>query len=279
MVTDAYMCFDTQSGEWINEMYEKRHIDAEVREGKRSGAFSSSWYKGKSAYILQSFNGILGDLFTQAHELGHALHSYLSTRAQKPFNLQYSYCIAEVGSIFGELLLTEKLLGMAESKKEKQVLLAKVLDEFSDTAFQVSARVFFETSLYDVIKDGEVLDGERISELWIAARDDIFGDAVEWLPEMKFWWTQKLHFYMAYMRYYNYPYVFAQLFVYAMYKLYKEQGQKFVPKFKALLAAGSSKSPRELAKGLGFDIRKEEFWQKGIDQYVEFIDMFEETLK
>ena len=278
LVTDAYITFDKQSGEWINDMYERRHIDAEVRKGKRSGAFCSSWYSGKSAYILQSFNGILGNVFTQAHELGHALHSYLCTRAQKPFNLQYSYCIAEVGSIFGELLLTEKLLGMAESKEEKQVLLAKVLDEFSDTAFQVSARVFFETSLYDALKNGEVLDGERISELWINARDSIFGDVVEWLPVMKYWWCMKLHFYLSYMRYYNYPYVFAQLFVYAMYRLYKEQGQEFVPKLKALLAAGSSKSPRDLAAEIGFDITKEEFWQKGIDQYIAFIDKFEETL-
>jgi oligoendopeptidase F len=279
LVTDAYMRFDRQSGEWIDEMYEKRHIDAEVRKGKRSGAFCSSWYSGKSAYVLQSFTGILGNVFTQAHELGHALHAYLCTRAQTPFNLQYSYCIAEVGSIFGELLLTEKLIGMAESNEEKRVLLAKVLDEFSDTAFQVSVRVFFETSLYDALKEGEVLDGEKISELWIKARDSIFGDAVEWLSEMKWWWCMKLHFYLSYMRYYNYPYVFAQLFVYAMYRLYKEQGQEFVPKLKALLAAGSSNSPRELAAEIGFDITKEEFWQKGINQYVEFIDMFEETLK
>jgi oligoendopeptidase F len=278
LVTDAYSSFDEQSGEWIDEMYEKRHIDAEVRKGKRSGAFCSSWYTGKSAYILQSFTGNLGNIFTQAHELGHALHAYLCTRTQKPFNLQYSYCIAEVGSIFGELLLTEKLIGMAETEEEKRFLLAKVLDEFSDTAFQVSARVFFETCLYDALKNGEVLDGERISELWIAARDDIFGDVVEWLPEMKWWWCMKLHFYLSYMRYYNYPYVFAQLFVYAMYRLYKEQGQEFVPTLKALLASGSSKSPRELAAEIGFDITKEEFWQKGIDQYVEFINRFEETL-
>jgi oligoendopeptidase F len=279
LVTDAYMNFDKQSGDWIDDMYERRHIDAEVRKGKRSGAFCSSWYKGQSAYILQSFNGILGNVFTQAHELGHALHAYLCTRAQKPINLLYSYCIAEVASIFGELLLTEKLIGMAESNEEKQVLLAKVLDEFSDTAFQVSARVFFETSLYDALKEGEILDGEKISELWIAARDSIFGDSVRWLPQMKWWWCMKLHFYMSYMRYYNYPYVFAQLFVYAMYRLYKEQGQEFVPKLKALLAAGSSKSPRELASEIGFDITTEEFWQKGIDQYNEFIDRFEQTLE
>lgn len=88
----------------------------------------------------------------------------------------------------------------------------------------------------------------------------------------------KLHFYMANYRYYNYPYVYAQLFVYAMYRLYKEQGKDFVPKLKTLLSAGSSKSPRELAAEIGFDVTTEEFWQKGIDQFSEFIEMFKETL-
>ena len=88
----------------------------------------------------------------------------------------------------------------------------------------------------------------------------------------------KLHFFIPNYRYYNYPYVYAQLFVFAMYRLYKEQGKEFVPKLKALLGAGSSKSPRELAAEIGFDITKEDFWQKGIDQFAEFIKMFEETL-
>jgi oligoendopeptidase F len=83
---------------------------------------------------------------------------------------------------------------------------------------------------------------------------------------------------MANYRYYNYPYVYAQLFVYAMYRLYKEQGKDFVPKLKNLLASGSSKAPRELAAEIGFDITKEEFWQKGIDQFQEFVSLFETTL-
>jgi oligoendopeptidase F len=82
---------------------------------------------------------------------------------------------------------------------------------------------------------------------------------------------------MANYRFYNYPYVYAQLFVYALYRLYKEQGKSFAPKLKALLAAGSSKSPRELATELGFDIATEAFWQKGMQQAEEFINMLEQT--
>ncbi|MFX0044621.1 MAG: M3 family metallopeptidase [Candidatus Hermodarchaeota archaeon] len=278
IIVQAYTDFDEESGKWMDEMYERRHIDGEVRPGKTSGAFCSTWHSGKSAYILQSYNGVLGDMYTQAHELGHALHAYLGTRTQKPSNYEIGSCVAETGSIFGELLLTEKLLGQANTREEKLVVLGTILDQFGQAAFQVSARVFFETSIYEQMEKGNFLDGEKLSDLWIEARNRIYGDAIDWMPEMRYWWTMKLHFYMPNYRYYNYPYVYAQLFVYAMYRLYKEQGKEFVPKLKNLLAAGSSKSPRELAAEIGFDIATVEFWQKGIDQYVEFIDKFENAL-
>jgi oligoendopeptidase F len=230
------------------------------------------------AYILQSFNGKVDDVYTQAHELGHAVHAYLVSRTQKPTNCDVGSCIAETGSIFGELLLTERLLSMTNTKEEKQAILMGVLDEFGMSAFQVSARVFFEQSMYDTIIQGQFLDGETVAKLWVAARDKIYGDTVNWLDVMKWEWTMKPHYYMANYRFYNYPYVFAQLFVFALYRLYREQGQGFVSKLKVLLAAGSSKSPRELISELGFDIADEEFWQKGIEQADEFIRMLEESV-
>ena len=277
-IVDAYMRFDEETGGWVDEMFEKRHIDGEVRKGKSSGAFCASWLAGKTAYILQSFNRKMGDVYTQTHELGHAVHAYLGSRAQKPSNLEVGSCVAETGSIFGELLLTERLLSKAKTKEEKQAILANILDEFGIAAFQVSARVFFEQSMYDTIERGKFLDGETVAKLWATARDKIYGDSVDWLNVMKWEWTMKPHYYMANYRFYNYPYVFAQLFVFALYQVYKEQGKSFVPKLKRLLAAGSSKSPRELAAELGFDITDETFWEKGMKQAAKFIDILEETL-
>jgi oligoendopeptidase F len=277
-VTAAYTEFDDEIGSWIREMFEKRHVDGEVRKGKESGAWCASWVAGKSAYILQSFNEKLGDVYTLAHELGHAVHAYLGSRTQKPRNLQIGSCIAETGSVFGELLLTERLLKNAATTEEKQAILANVLDEFGMAAFQVSARVFFEQSLYEAIQGGRFLDGETVAGLWVAARDRIYGEAVEWLEAMKWEWTMKPHYYLANYRFYNYPYVYAQLFVFALYRLYREQGPAFVPKLKRILAAGSSRSPADLAAELGFDVRKEAFWQKGMEQAKEFVDALEKTV-
>ncbi len=274
-VTESYLEFDKEVGGWVEEMFERRHIDGKARKGKESGAWCSSWIAGKTAYILQSFNGKIGDLYTLAHELGHAIHAYLGSRSQKPSNLKIGSCFAETGSVFGELLLTERLLNKAQKKEEKQAILSNVLDEFGMSAFQVSARVFFEQSLYDAITHGKFLDGETIAKLWVAARDKIYGDSVDWLDVMKWEWTMKPHYYLANYRFYNYPYVYAQLFVFALYRLYKDQGEVFVPKLKKMLSAGSSKSPRSLAYELGFDITNETFWQKGMEQVKSFIDILE----
>ena len=278
LIVSAYSYFDQQFGEWVDEMYQKRHIDAEVRKGKESGAFCSTWFGGRSAFILQSFNGTMNDVYTQAHELGHGVHAYLGSRAQKPSNYEIGSCIAECGSIFGELLLTDGLLKAAKSDAERQAVLATIMDEFGMAAFQVTARYFFERSMYETIQAGKFLDGETISKLWVTARDSIYGDAMEWLPEMKWEWTMKMHYYIPNYRFYNYPYVFAQLFVFSLYRLYKEEGASFVPKLRRLLSAGSSQSPTQLAKEIGFDIYTDEFWQKGMEQAREFIDQLEKTI-
>jgi oligoendopeptidase F len=277
-VTTAYVGFDGEIGDWINDMYERRHIDGAVRKGKRSGAFCSPWFSGKSAYVLQSFTGNVGDAFTQAHELGHAIHDYLGSRAQKPSNFEVGSCMAETASVFGELLLTEQMLAEAKTKEEKQAILASVLDRFCIVVFQVSARAFFEQSIYETIKQGKFLDGKTAAKLWVAARDKMYGDSVEWLDEMQWQWVTPPHYFMANYRFYNYPYVYAQLFVFALYRLYKEQGKDFVPKLKKLLASGSTKSPRELALEIGLDITDQTFWEKGMKQADEFIRLLKETL-
>ena len=233
------------------EMFQKRHIDATPRFGKRNGAFCAGYYNGKSAYILQSFNGTLTDVFTLAHELGHATHDWYASRNQTLLNMNVPSTVAETASIFGELLLTDQLLDEAKSDAERKALLCLVLDEAGMTAFQVTARVWFEQALYASIEKGEYLDYKTICNHWTKSRDRIFGDAVTWFPEMEAEWTMKPHYYMANYRFYNYPYVYAQMFVYALYERYLEEGKAFVPKLVKALSAGGSMSPLEIGEIVG----------------------------
>jgi len=275
LLLEAYGKVDADFKKYVTDMFNRNHIDAAVRKGKRNGAYRASWYNGKTAFILQSFTGALNEVYTLAHELGHAIHDYLASNSQTYFNLHPGYTVAETASTFGELLMTDLLLFKAKNKGEKRAILAHVLDDTGQAAFQVSGRLFFEQSLYEAIEKGENLDGPTISKYWCAGRDKIYGDSVEWFDEMIWEWTMKPHYFFPNFRFYNYPYVYAQLFVFALYRKYKEEGQTFIPKFKNLLSAGGSLSPIELANIVGLDITKPEFWKLGIRQIEEFVNEFE----
>ena len=278
LILDAYESFDTEFAEIAADMFEKRHIDASIRMGKRNGAYCASWYKGKSAFILLNFAGQMGEIYTLAHELGHTVHDYLAADKQTYLNLHPGYTTAECASIFAELLMTDLLLETSDSDSFKKAILAHVLDDSGMAAFQVSARYWFEHSLYNALKNNEYLDGKTISKYWVAGRDKIYGDSIDFYDELIWEWTMKPHYFRVGFRFYNYPYVYAQLFVYALYQVYKTEGKIFAPKFKKLLASGGSISPKELGKIVGLDITKPEFWKLGIKQYEEFVNQLEELM-
>ena len=278
LILKAYRNFDEEFANYALDMFERNHIDASIRMGKRNGAYCSSWYNGKSAFILSNYSGQMTDIYTVTHELGHAIHDYLSSNVQTYVNVHPGYTTAECASIFGELLMTDLLLKTSDSNELKKAILAHVLDEAGMAVFQVSARYWFEESLYNAIEQDEYLDGQTISNYWIKGRDKIYGNAIDFFNELKWEWTMKPHYFRTGLRFYNYPYVYAQLYVYALYQVYKKEGKTFIPKFKKLLSSGGSLSPLELGKIMGFDISKPEFWKLGITQYEEFVNQLEKLV-
>jgi oligoendopeptidase F len=279
IVVKAYSKFDGDYAYAVKDMFAQRHIDASPRFGKMNGAFCAPWFTGKSAFVITSYNGHLNDVYTLAHELGHATHDYYYERSQTYLNMDTASVVAETASIFGELLLTDLLLGQAKSDAEKLAVLCHVLDGAGSVIFQVTARVWFEQSLYDAIRKGEYLDYRGICERWTSARDKIYGGEVEWFAELAAEWTMKPHYYFANYRFYNYPYVYAQLFVYAVYEKYLQEGETFVPKFKEALSAGSSVSPVEIGKIVGLDVTDPAFWELGLKRFEHFLDELERISK
>ena len=277
-VTKAYKAFNTQYATPVEEMFKKQHIDATPRYGKRNGAFCACYYGGKSAFILQSFTGTLTDVLTLAHELGHATHDWYSSRKQTLMNMHVPSVVAETASIFGELLLTDLLLKEAKSDIQRRAILCLVLDEAGLTTFQVTARVWFEQSLYAAVEQGQYLDYQTICNLWVKARDRIYQKSVDWLPEMEAEWTMKPHYYMANYRFYNYPYVYAQMFVYSLYERYLQEGPMLFPKMEKALSAGGSVSPLEIGKILGLNVKASDFWSNGGKIFERFVDDLEKTI-
>jgi oligoendopeptidase F len=133
----------------------------------------------------------------------------------------------------------------------------------------------FEQALYGAIKRGEYLNFKTLCEYWTGARNRFFGDAVEWLEETQADWAAVPHHYMANFRFYNYPYVYSQLFVYALYQQYLKEGKGFVPKFKKALSAGCSISPVDIGRIVGLDVTDTHFWELGLKQYEYFVEELE----
>jgi oligoendopeptidase F len=281
LVIETYSRFDEEFSSIAKDMIARNHIDSSPRFGKQAGASCAPWFSGKSSFIIQSFNGTLPDVYTFVHEMGHAIHGYYTIRNQTLLNGSFDYfpmVVAETASTFGELLLTDLLLENAQSEKEKKEILCRILDEAGLAAFRQTFRVWFERSLYDAVKRGEFLDHETISKHWTGARNRIYGDDVDWLDEMKAEWARVPHHYLANFRFYSYPYVYAQLFVYALYQEYLKEGKAFVPKFKRVLSAGSSISPVEIGKIVGLDVAAAHFWELGLKQYERFVEELEKIV-
>jgi oligoendopeptidase F len=289
LVTEAYREFDEGFAFAVEDMFAKNHIDAATRLGKMGGAMSLGWYRGRSAFVLCSFRGDLGDVFTLAHELGHSTHSYYCEKGQTILNacdtwiaaidrLSSPSIVAETASIFGELLLTDLLLSRSKSNQDRKAVLCSILDGAGYTIFQVTARALFEESLYSAIEGGEFLDHKTICRYWVEARGKMLGNSVEYLEEAEAAWTTTPHYYMSNSRFYNYPYAYAQLFVYALYQKYLEEGREFVPKFKKVLSAGCSISPVEIGKIVGLDVTDSHFWELGLKQYEHFVEELEKIV-
>jgi oligoendopeptidase F len=243
-------------------------VDAELRKGKRGGAFCASPSPAVHPYVLMNYTDNLRDVMTLAHELGHGLHGYLS---RKQTYLQYDTPLttAETASVFAEFLVFDHLVGAEPDPAVQLTLVCSKIEDTFATVFRQSALTAFERLAFERRLAGRFTP-EALGEAWLEANRRYYGDAVE-IPEGYRWgWSYIPHF--IHTRFYCYSYVFGELLVLALYRMYKEQGQAFVPKYIGLLEAGGSAAPEALLAPLGVNFRDAGFWQKGFDEVRGLVD-------
>ncbi|MFX0120638.1 MAG: M3 family metallopeptidase [Promethearchaeota archaeon] len=279
IILNTFNSCDQELGNLVQKMFDSQRIDASPRQGKTNGAFCNYWLRDKSSFVLLSYNGHLNDIYTLAHELGHAVHSYLILRKQKPLNVSSGPIVAEIASKFGELILTDYLLGYFKTKDEKIQVLTEILDFNGFSMFWGSLRFWFEKSVYEAIERNVFLDGDTINQYYVAARQKVYGDAMMFPEKMKWEWATTPHYYIPDLKFYNYPYIFALIFVYNCFQEYKRNKVQFMPKFKTVLEAGGSMSPQEIASYLGFKKIGSSFWKSGLQQYSKLTDEFESLIR
>ena len=267
VILDAFGAFDPTFRRLAADFFAKNWIDAEIRQGKRGGAFCASPTPKLHPYILCNYDDDLRDVMTVAHELGHGLHGCLS-RKQTYFNYDTPLTTAETASVFAEMLVFDRLLSQQSDPQVRIALLAGKIEDIFATVFRQNVLTRFEELAFSARKEKR-LTPDALGELWIAANEKYYGNAVD-MPEGYRWgWSYIPHF--IHSRFYCYSYVFGQLLVLALYRMYKDQGESFVPKYLALLEAGGSARPEDLLKPLSVNIHQAEFWQKGFEEVEELL--------
>ena len=262
VILGALEAFSPIFRQTASEFFAKRWIDAEIRKGKRGGAFCASPSPKLHPYILCNYTDNLRDVMTVAHELGHGLHGSLS-RKQSFFNYDTPLTTAETASVFGEMLVFDYLVERQTDPRVQVALIAGKLEDALATVFRQNVLTRFEEAVFSKRRAGR-LTPEAVGELWMSSNKPYYGSAVEMPDGYRWGWSYIPHF--IHSRFYCYSYVFGQLLVLALYRMYREQGKSFVPKYLALLEAGGSDSPEALLKPLGVDIHDPKFWQTGFEE-------------
>ncbi len=251
--------FDRQAFLFAKKIFDEQHVHSAIIRGKQSGAFCFSVLKNLAPYILLNFVGRLNDLFTTMHEFGHGIHS-LAASHQTQFTFHAALPLAETASVFGEMLLSERLIKEG-SGDEKTAVLVRQLDGQYATIMRQAYFILFENAAHERIAKGATID--ELNEIYIKNLREQFGSAIG-VPEIfKHEWKYIPH--IHHTPFYCYAYSFGNLLVLALYKMYEQQGKSFVPKYMKLLSYGGSDSPANILKEIGIDIADKKFWQQGFD--------------
>lgn len=276
MVMDSYTNFHPEMGEITSYFFDKNWIDAAIKPGKRGGAYSASTVPSVHPYVFMNFDGKIRDVQTLAHELGHGVHQYLS-RQQGPLQAGTPLTTAETASVFGEMLVFQKLLKELDDPKEKLALIVGKIDDTIATVFRQISMNRFENAMHTARREEGELTTDRFSELWMAQQKALYGDSVNLTDEYSIWWSYIPHF--LHTPGYVYAYAFGELLVLALYEEYTRKPEGFADNYLELLSAGGSEWPHDLVAKMGLDIRDPEFWNKGLASFERMVDEAEQLAK
>lgn len=261
LVLRSYAAFHPQLGEIARFFFERNWIDAAVVPGKRGGAFSHGAVPSAHPYVLMNYTGKIRDVQTLAHELGHGVHQYLS-RKQGVLQASTPLTTAETASVFGEMLVFQRLIQEEDSARNKLAMLIGKIDDTMATVFRQVTMNRFEHRIHTTRREEGELTAEQFAEHWMATQQAMFGDSVTLGDHYQHWWSYIPHF--LHTPGYVYAYAFGELLVLALYAKYREEGEDFALKYIDLLEAGGSDWPHVLVGKLGIDLTDLAFWNTGL---------------
>lgn len=274
-VIERYRSFSEDMGNFAEKAFRENWIDAQVRPGKVGGAYDEDFAIGHQSRIMTNFTGTFSDIVTLAHEIGHAYHfSCLKGKSVSFFS--YPMTLAETASTFAETIVKQDILKKC-SEAEKLQILDMDLQDVSQVLVDILCRFYFEKSVFEERKKGE-LNAQDFCSLMRQAQEKSYSKGLN-SERHEYMWAVKSHYYSTGLDFYNFPYAFGQLFAVALYQRYLKEGKSFAKTYKEILSRSGSMSCEELCRNAGFDITDMEFWKSGIEFYSSRIREFSELCK
>ena len=255
----------------LKDGFEHGWIDVYENQGKRSGAYSWGAY-GTHPYVLLNYQGTLNDVFTLAHEMGHALHSWYSDETQPYIYAGYRIFVAEVASTCNEALLIHHLLKKAKDPKNKAYLINYFLEQFRTTLYRQTMFAEFEKITHGLQEAGEALTAERLCSIYYDLNKAYFGEDICIDRQIEMEWARIPHFYTPF---YVYQYATGFSAAIALSGKILREGEAAVEQYKKFLKGGSSMYPLELLRLAGVDMEQKKPVEDALQVFSEYLNEME----
>ncbi len=258
----------------LQEGFDNRWIDVYENVGKCSGAYSAGLRK--HPYVLLNYSGTLDSMFTLAHEMGHAIHSYLSNKHQPATYANYSIFVAEVASTCNEALLMEYLLANTTDKRRRAYLINYFLEQFRTTLYRQTMFAEFELEINRRNERGESLTADALNTLYHELNVQYFGDGIVIDKEIDLEWARIPHFYYDY---YVYQYATGYSAAIALSRRILREGEPAVKDYINFLSGGCSADPITLLRGAGVDMATTQPITEALKLFDELITEMEQLME
>lgn len=256
---------------YLRNAFESGWIDVYENQGKTSGAYSWGTYL-THPYVLLNYQGTIKDVFTIAHEMGHAMHSFYTNKAQPYIYSDYRIFVAEVASTVNESLLMNYLLENTNDKNEKAYLLNHYLEEFRGTLFRQVMFAEFEKIIHSSAERGEALTTQTLNKIYRGLNEKYFGSGTVIDEDIEMEWARIPHFYSSF---YVYKYATGFSAAISLSQQILNEGKQAVERYMEFLSGGSSDYPLELLKKAGVDLSKPQPVQDALDVFGQVLSEME----
>lgn len=270
-LVNCFKTFTQDMSDMMQEAFDNEWIDFFPRKGKRGGAFCAGVPGMKESRILTNYDGNFGAVSTLAHELGHAFHNR-QTQDNRALNQDYSMPVAETASTFNETHLGHFALATA-TPEEKLALLENDLMEKTQCIVDIYSRFLFESAVFEK-SQSKFLMAEDLKAMMLDAQRQAYGEGLDENYLHPYMWACKGHYYSSGLSFYNFPYAFGNLFAVGLYNMFLEEGESFVPKYKAMLKATPTCTIEEAGAMMGVDLTDKKFWESSLALIAKDIEAF-----